>query len=722
MAKSFTYTFPAVRSLRDTFTRNVGDTVGDKKIRFYINRGISQERKQDNSMKNINDILTRLKKVKKIAPNEYEALCPVHNDTKPSLHISQNEDKILLHCKAGCSTESVMEKLGLRIADLFLDKKQSSVSNPTSNPIATFPYQNPDGSIRFVIKRFPNLPDGTKVFQAYMPDGRKGIGDTPRILYQAPEIIRAKERGGTVYVVEGEKDVETLRGKGLVATTPPFGASSKWLPQYTDLLKGSNVVIIPDTDPPGLKKEKEIVGALQGSVASLKLLELQGANDVTDWLDAGGTVEFLQELVKGEPEYTPPSKQNQPSYQCEGEVISWQLDNGIRFIASDTHQERTGIHARLEIHANGDSLSWGICNIDKHEDRVRLANAAYAQMDKFLTEAYPREQLRSDLDKFCLRLWDNYLLIFMPEMMVGSEDNQPLRFLLKPFILEGGGTILFAPPGRGKSYTALLWAVSVNAGVSIFWQTTQTPVLFINLERSKQSLERRLARVNKILGLDPKRPLLTLNARGKSLTEVLPLCRRAIKEHNIRLIVLDSISRAGFGDLTENRPVNAIIDALSGLCDSWLALGHTPRASEEHIYGGIHFEAGADVVVQLTSQQEEGGTLGIGFQSNKQNDIPPIPMTIYALEFSEIGLTNFRRAKPFEFPNIEERQKQSIDSLVKEYILEQETSDATATKIADALSANRSYVARMLRTSGKFVETRKEGREVYYGVKETNNV
>jgi len=667
-------------------------------------------------IRTINDILALLGKVKKINSNEYQAKCPAHDDKVPSLHIRQNENKILLNCKAGCTNEGIVEALGLTMSDLFLDSEQ----HPTGEPTDIFPYHNLDGSVGYVIKRFLNLPNGKKVFEAYMPDGTKGIGDTPRILYRLPEVIKAKEKGDPVFIVEGEKDAETLRDKGLVATTPPFGVNSKWLPEYTDLLKGASVVIIPDTDAPGLKKGNEIASALQGSVASLKLLVLQGAKDVTEWMELGGTTEGLKLFADDEPQYIPSPKHNQPNYQHEGEVISWHLDNGIRLIASDIHQERTGIHARLEIKVNGNSLSWGICNIERHEDRIRLANAAHTQIGEPLIGDYSKEQLRSNLNDFCLNLWESYLSGFMPEMLIGSEDNQPLRFLLRPFALEGGGTILFSPPGRGKSYTALLWAVSIDAGSSKYWQTIQTPTLFINLERSKQSLERRLAKVNTILGLNPKRPLFILNARGKSLTDVLPVCRRAIKEHAIRFVVLDSISRAGFGDLTENRPVNAIIDALSGLCDSWLALAHTPRANEEHIYGGIHFEAGADVTVQLLSQQEEDGTLGVGFQSNKQNDMPPIPLTIYAMTFNDFGLTDFRKAKPFEFTKIEERQNKSVDALMKDFILEQETADATATKIADALSANRSYVARMLSGSGKFVETRKVGREVYYGVKETN--
>lgn len=405
-------------------------------------------------------------------------------------------------------------------------------------------------------------------------------------------------------------------------------------------------------------------------------------------------------------------------YQQQEDSVIWNKELSgqvITFRAEAIHQERTGIHARLGIYLDGEALSWGFCNIERSEERVRLANAADQQRKN--TSTYPKEEMRSDLNRFCIGLWDAYLATFMAEFMYGDEESQQLSFILEPYIPEGAGVILFSPPGRGKSYSAMVWAVMIDAGVSTFWNINQVKVLYINLERSPKSLKRRLAKVNGILGLERTRPLLTINARGRSLSDVKAACRKSIQEHDVKLIILDSISRAGFGDLTENRPVNAIIDALSGLCPTWLALAHTPRANEEHVYGSIHFEAGADVIIQLLSELKDTSTLGIGFQVTKANDLPRIPLSIYALEFDALGLTDVRKARGFEFPAIEDKEKRSLEDMVTDYILEEETADATATQVATALGCNRPYVATLLRNSGKFVQTRTIGKEVFYGIK-----
>ena len=47
----------------------------------------------------IEEFLSYLKNVKRVRENEYMALCPAHNDKKPSLSVglSENKKQILLH-------------------------------------------------------------------------------------------------------------------------------------------------------------------------------------------------------------------------------------------------------------------------------------------------------------------------------------------------------------------------------------------------------------------------------------------------------------------------------------------------------------------------------------------------------------------------------------------------------------------------------------------------
>ena len=61
-----------------------------------------------------------------------------------------------------------------------------------------------------------------------------------RVLFQWPAIEWARDNSRTVFVVEGEKDVLTLAGHGIPATTNVTGAGH-WLPHYNEMLAGLNV-------------------------------------------------------------------------------------------------------------------------------------------------------------------------------------------------------------------------------------------------------------------------------------------------------------------------------------------------------------------------------------------------------------------------------------------------------------------------------------------------
>lgn len=641
------------------------------------------------------DILPKLQKPKKLADGSYLAICPAHQDRVPSLHLTQAKDTVLIKCQAGCQTEAVITALGMTMAELF---------PPSKKIVATYDYQDETGNLLFQVVRYEpkSFAQRHKNGQGEWVWNMEGVR---RVIYHLPEILI---ENGTIHFVEGEKDADSLWQWGQVATTSPGGANA-WQSEYADFFKGKRVVIIPDKDGAGYTYARQVTRSLQGKAREVKCIILPGENikDFSDWLEAGNNITELPLLEQDVSVLLDPIK---PQYEQKEDSITWQKGLLV-FKAESVHQERTGIHARISIEFEEQPLAWSLFNIEKSEDRTRLANSAHANL-----KDSNKDDLRRDLDIFCAGLWDFYLSTFTPELMKGDEAQTPPRFYLEPYIIEGGGSLLFSPPGKGKSNTALLWAQSINCGVSKLFKVEKVPVLYINLERSGQSLKRRLAGINIVLGLPASQTLLTLNARGKSLATLAPSIRKAIKQYGVKLIILDSISRAGYGKLTEDAPVNIIIDTLSGLSESWLALAHSPRASEEHLYGSIMFDAGADIVIQLRSQVSEN-KLGIGYEITKSNDLPQFKQKVYAFEFEDWRLINVRPATPFEFPDIEAKKKVNMLEAIIDFISNQDNGDASATEIAKEMGYNRANVSNFLSKSDKFVKTRKVKTSQFYGVK-----
>src|SRR5262249_57976708 len=122
--------------------------------------------------------------------------------------------------------------------------------------------------------------------------------------FMLPELLEDLAQGRVVFVVEGEKDVLTLRRHGIPATCNPMGAG-KWWPEFNEILRGADVVLCGDHDQAGRDHVALVAGNLKGVARRLRVLDLAGiwpgikeSDDVSDWFDHGdGTPEKLWAAV-----------------------------------------------------------------------------------------------------------------------------------------------------------------------------------------------------------------------------------------------------------------------------------------------------------------------------------------------------------------------------------------------------------------------------------------
>ncbi len=68
----------------------------------------------------IENLLSRLDKVKPYGKDRWLCSCPAHDDKSPSMHIKLDGDgKILINCKASCEPLDILSAIGLEFGDLF---------------------------------------------------------------------------------------------------------------------------------------------------------------------------------------------------------------------------------------------------------------------------------------------------------------------------------------------------------------------------------------------------------------------------------------------------------------------------------------------------------------------------------------------------------------------------------------------------------------------------
>lgn len=160
---------------------------------------------------------------------------------------------------------------------------------------ATYKYRDESGRLIYQLVRYD-----PKDFAFQRADGRPlPFLGRRHLLYRLPELLAAPP-SRTVFIVEGEKDVDRLWSAGLVATcNEGGGGKGKWFPAHSKHLRGRSVGIIPGNDKTGDQHAEDVARRLKKYAVAIKIVKLAGLplkGDVSDWLDAGGSAAELDQL------------------------------------------------------------------------------------------------------------------------------------------------------------------------------------------------------------------------------------------------------------------------------------------------------------------------------------------------------------------------------------------------------------------------------------------
>lgn len=79
----------------------------------------------------VENLLSRLEKVKRTGPGRWQARCPAHDDKGPSLSVRELDSGVcLVHCFAGCSAADVIGAAGIDMAELFPPRETGDHHTP----------------------------------------------------------------------------------------------------------------------------------------------------------------------------------------------------------------------------------------------------------------------------------------------------------------------------------------------------------------------------------------------------------------------------------------------------------------------------------------------------------------------------------------------------------------------------------------------------------------
>lgn len=259
--------------------------------------------------------LKYLQNPKRVGGQEYQALCPFHEETNSSFNFNNETGQYFCHgCgKKGNAFHFYAKTHGLEDRRDFPKVLRGIASDfgipweeRKRNLVKTYDYTDAQGNLLFQVCRFE--PKG---FGQRQPDGKGGwkwkLDGVKPVLYRLPDVLKAPE----VLIVEGEKDVDNLIPLGFTATTNPMGAG-KWRDEFREALAGKDIVLIPDNDQAGRQHMLDVAQSLNGSSKRLKWLDLPGLpskGDVSDYIasfkNAEEAAERLAMMIENAEPYRP---------------------------------------------------------------------------------------------------------------------------------------------------------------------------------------------------------------------------------------------------------------------------------------------------------------------------------------------------------------------------------------------------------------------------------
>ena len=547
--------------------------------------------------------------------------CPVHDDRVASVSLSEgDEGRALVHCHAGCATADILAAIGLTVADLF---DAAPAPRPAPVPVLqstsaaqTYDYRDLDGTVLHQVVR-----GADKSFRQRRPDGDNWVWKTSgrRVPYRWPELVGQS----TVWIVEGEKDVDSCWERGLAATCN-LGGAGKWGADETQALVDlgvAQVYVVPDADVPGRRHAQAVVAGFIAASVPATLVALPGLashGDISDWWAAGGTVKALEGIALAATAETPDAPvvdvgglpevlQSEQRFTRLGEG-RYRLDYpglGITLEANQVHRDRDrDLHGELTVTTTlagaktvDGVLLWSSMNFSSQRTRASTASSlagrsGAASLDWVgAVETLSLRVSRAEAEGSPIQPLADYP---RPEP-TATWDVSGLPILQRhPMILFGDG-------GTGKSYLALHVAATL-AGRGV-------RVLYADWEFSPEDHRERLERLTG--ATMPRDTLHYVRCAGPLVAEVARL-QRHIAEHDIQFIVCDSIAFAVSARPEDAESASAYFRAVRFLGIGSLHLAHTTKSAEhgeDKPFGSVFWSNGARSVwfVKRSGDQGDGG-------------------------------------------------------------------------------------------------------------------
>ena len=441
----------------------------------------------------------------RVSNNSVKINCPCHRDKTPSLQITQDDGRILMHCHGGCRTDDILQAVGLTYKDLQPPEQSSVTKSPSMWDRMLYPYKQKYGDgVRLTAVYDYQDADGKYLYSKIRVEGgsikgkqiayrtidrNAGTYTTGKpkgqaTLYRLPELIKAVQEKKRIFITEGEKDVEHLRNRGLIATTA--GGTQDWKSDFAKYFIGAETIILPDNDQAGYALADRIKNDLTDKASSVRIVRTSEApkGDVSDFFEEGHTLADLEALIENNADAVQTMLSYKTSRTGETKVAQCVrnheivLENDLRFkgkIRFDEFSRQVFLQGTVSWEDGYQARPWSVTD-DSHTFAILQSEYGLTSRNDFADAvrnvAYRKRfhPVRDVLEALPYK-GDGYIRKLLPSYL-GASDSEYNYAVMRLFMLgavsrvyEAGCKFDFAPilhGGQGIGKSTLLRKLALS--------------------------------------------------------------------------------------------------------------------------------------------------------------------------------------------------------------------------------------------------------------------
>ena len=333
---------------------------------------------------------------------------------------------------------------------------------------------------------------------------------------------------------------------------------------------------------------------------------------------------------------------------------------------------------------------------------ILTSTSAKNGLVKSLSERIPSEDVPWDtiVETLCVIVLNNFrmgteLLTVDGEIDVQAQD----KWLIEPIVLQGQPTLIYGKGASGKSYLAQYIATVADAGLnSNGLRVEPSRVLYLDWETTPEEISSRVTRIRKGMDISGE-----LNLKYRQMTQGFAVdietIRQHIQEHDIDLVILDSLGAACMGEPESAEVVLRMFLALRSLNVSSICIDHTNK--EGALFGSTYkYNMGRLIFECIKSQDEGSDILDFGLFNRKASNGRPMKPMGFRINFEDSNVVLSRK----DVRDTELETEMTLADRIENIL----SSGAQAPhELADRLDKSSSHIRQELfrgKQKGKFIE------------------